>query len=70
MRIVIEQDGVKREISGPFAMCLSAEDLDALLRLLHDTHLRWSREGTAYGWFDVYKLTARDTNTPAMKWSD
>lgn len=52
MKVIIEQDGVKRQIEGPFWMCVSNRDaqhiIDALQKLLN--------EGIAYGWLPITEL--------------
>lgn len=63
MKIVIGKDGVKREITGPFNICGSKKDLDALVKCIQDTGV------PVYGWVRIVDSEPCIPNTPPLKWT-
>jgi hypothetical protein len=70
MKLLISKDFIKREIEGPFAMCCSADDLDALIRELQ--RQRRAMGDSTYGWFPVDPSHPSDcaSNTRPLKWTE
>ena len=71
MRFVIEAQGVKRELLGPFNVCASKPDFEALRDQL-DLMLR---DDFGYGWFTIWPKpqAARrdpDKGSPPIGWSE
>jgi hypothetical protein len=66
MKIIIEYDGVKREIEGPFNICGSAADLRSL-----SEQLRGFDPDASYGWMSIRTTEASITpNQPPIGWHD
>jgi len=74
MRILIEQNGVKREIVGPFAICMGREDAENLVSCVREQLNRHCGDDPehrfSYGWIDIVdKHRAEPTgNLPPMPW--
>lgn len=49
MKLILHRDGVKREIEAPFHICLSSDDLDALIAALQGVRRRWTEACVSYG---------------------
>ena len=72
MKLVISQDGVKRELHTPFVMFASTDDLQRLGRHLIGLAEAMRSEGISYGTVSVYpdvKLGG-PSDTPPRKWND
>lgn len=68
MKIVISQQGVKREIEGPFEMCiLDRKSLEALFLILHS---KFNDENWHGGWFVVHEKVDTACNTPPRPWKE
>ena len=66
MKIVIMSEGVKREISGAFDVCMSRADMEALCQQL-DVQLK--KEDWTLGWLTIWPRPVRDINgTPPLNW--
>lgn len=65
MKLVLDKDGVKREIEGPFKICGSEADMKVLAKCLG---LRG--EKFTYGWLDIAELADSTVNTPPRKWTE
>jgi hypothetical protein len=65
MKLLLEKDGVKRSIDGPFRLCCSKADALVLVEEL----LRFAESGAVYGWFDVVERTRSVPNNPPIPWS-
>jgi hypothetical protein len=66
-KLVIEFDGVKREITIPFRICGGAEDLRQLQRALSAVLDR--DQPLYYGWVDVTRLPPESKpNTSPISW--
>ena len=68
MKIIIEFNGIKREIDGPFSICMSSKDVQSLkdaIRPLCD-----GSDGMTYGWVDVHEILPRKSNVPPKPWTD
>ncbi len=68
MKIVISQQGVKRELIGPYDICLSRQDLETLLDRLNETY----QENFAYGWIGIYERPRVEVvpNTTPLPWKE
>ena len=70
MKLVLEAEGVKRELVGPFNIAISRADLDALRTQLERIDAEWKRTGCCYGWATVYpKATGPGPNIVPLSWS-
>jgi hypothetical protein len=64
MKIIINQDGIKRSLEGPFEICLSKDDLQTLLSCL-----RHHEDSHVYGWIVIQDNTVRSTpNSDPIPW--
>jgi hypothetical protein len=64
MKLVIEKDGVKREIDGPFRLCVSRLDADILIAQLR-------HEPQTYGWVTIHpEVLNGEPNSPPRKWAE
>lgn len=70
MKLVISYDGVKREISGDFAICANAESLRTLAKAIED---KLEPFPNFYGWMEVrepLKPLEITSNQEPLSWSD
>ena len=66
MKFIIEYDGIKRTIDGPFRVCASREDILGFIRCLSDFS-----DSSSYGWVDVVSFPPpRVPNTEAITWRE
>ena len=73
MKLIISQGGVKRELRGAFAMCLSQEDLTLLITLLQAQEGAWKETGGSYGWIRIdpsHPDQDSRPNTKPLAWTD
>jgi hypothetical protein len=72
MRLIISQSGVKREITGAFALCCSADDLDHLSQLLKSARASLTANGGNYGWVRIDPNHPDDgpSNTKPLLWTE
>jgi hypothetical protein len=64
MRLILEKDGVKREIRAPFRLCLSREDANVLIAQLMD-------KPTNYGWVTIHgEVLVGDPDTTPRRWTE
>lgn len=71
MKIVIEAEGVKREIRAPLGMCMSQEDAWRLVDILHQHFGTRDVPGSSpYGWVEVHPRIEQVPNTPPLPWKD
>ena len=65
MKLIISQDGIKREIEGSFDICLSKDDATSLVRKLQAFE-------PAYGWLKIFSdfKDHGGENTRPLKWKD
>lgn len=77
MIMIIDKDGIKREVKAPFALCMSRDDLEAFilelkerLAVMHDTSD--GSLGASYGWFrvDTSHPSTSPNNTVPLAWTD
>jgi len=68
MNIIIAQLGIKREIHGPFAICINQD----MLRLLKSTLSEIDEEQWAYGWITVAEKPIVDipSNCAPSPWKE
>lgn len=66
MKVVIDYDGVKREISGPFQICIGPDEAEALRQAI----LEFLDRGGTFGWVTVYVRPPSTTNTAPIGWKD
>lgn len=65
MRLIIEAEGVKRELNGPFRLCAGANDL----RALRDQLDRIISEPFTYGWNTIWPAPQdAGPDTPPQTW--
>ncbi len=63
MKIAIDHNGIKREIDGPFSICVSGADLARIYRKLRKAH----KKGHFYGWIRIKDNGKMDSGTPNTK---
>ena len=70
IKIVLSKDGVKREITTPFGICIHRDDLGRLIRALQDIRDRMEGAGAIYGWDRVVVGHPDDSlpNTSPRPW--
>ena len=51
LSLVINQDGVKRKLEGPFAICVGRDSLLTLRSRLNEIDM----DSFAYGWITIYE---------------
>jgi hypothetical protein len=77
MKMIIDKDGIKRELEAPFSMCMSRDDLDAFicelrerLAVMRDTSDESS--GSVHGWFrvDPSHPSSAPSSTKPLAWTD
>lgn len=69
MKITIAKDGVKRSIAGPFDVCLSREDAEAIVESLQR---RLAESGWSYGWHRIRgkePMVGGPPDTPPEPWA-
>lgn len=65
MKIVIDAQGVKREIEGPYSICASAPDL----RRLRDAIAGFLvREDQVYGWVEIVEKPVHAPDSKPKPW--
>ncbi len=72
VKLIISKDGVKREITTPFAMVIGTQDLDYLIRHLKALHAGCVDAGTTYGWVKVdpgHPDADGPSNSPPLPWT-
>lgn len=63
MKVIIEHDGVKRVIDGPFQMGLSVEDAKNIIRCLE--------ENAGQGWVNIVDMPPKkDANKEPIRWKE
>lgn len=66
MKLVIEQDGIKRALEGPFEVCLSKQDAQAIIRCLREA----ADSQAFYGWVLIHDCNVkRCSDTAPIPWS-
>ena len=68
-RIVLDKDGVQRELTLPFSIWIKKEDMDHMARRIYETLHLWSAHGVEEGWFDVYAIDRGRTVASPIGWS-
>lgn len=71
MNIVIAAQGIKRELDGPFEVCLRRKDMERIHSILADK-LRTDdgRSEFYFGWVRIDDAVDSPSNTPPRKWSE
>jgi len=64
MKIIIEHDGVKREIKGLFRVCLGENDLKTMIQCLSQKH----EEKKSYGWIDICERPIPGLDLRPLSW--
>jgi hypothetical protein len=67
MKVIINHNGVPREIEGPFDICIGKEDLDQIYRILKKKR----KKGWHFGWINISdprERTESSPNTKPLKW--
>lgn len=72
MKLIISQDGVKRELCTPFKLCMAPDDMARLGRHLIGLSAAMKEEGTSYGTVNVYPdcSLGGPANTPPRNWTE
>lgn len=71
MKLVLEAEGVKRELAGPFNIAMSRADLDTLRTQLDRVAAEWDAGGCRYGWAAIYpKAQGPGPNSTPRRWSE
>jgi len=67
-RIIIAKDGIKRELTFPFEICLSK----AAAHWLRDQLKQMDHDEGCYGWITISSRCGSQglANTPPLKWTD
>jgi len=65
MKIIIEQDGVKRVLEGSFLLCISRADAKHLRHQL----LQCTSEEHNYGWVGIAARASGVPDTQPMPWA-
>ncbi len=64
MKVVIEQGEIKREITGPFRMCISRDNARSLVRCIGPM-----AESGCYGWIDIVDVpVVSSIEGPPLPW--
>ncbi len=68
MRILINREGVKREINGAFSICGTKEDIEILNYFISE----WLLENHAYGWCDIHSsiIKVKANESPYDWWQE
>jgi hypothetical protein len=77
MKMIIDKDGIKRELESPFSLCMSRDDLDAFICELRERLVVMSDTsdgslGSSYGWFrvDTSHPASAPSSTMPLAWTD
>jgi hypothetical protein len=70
MNLVIQKDGIKRELAGEFGICTSRDDLKSLCDQLNAALQLWEANGFAYGWLEIRREMDIAANTKPIGWGD
>lgn len=64
MRIIIEKDGIKRELETPFNICGNREDLERIHKEIQKSGMK------TYGWIRIPKLDIEPSvpDTSPLPW--
>lgn len=68
MKLILERDGIKREIESPFVLCISSKDAKRLIELLQTELDR----GLTHAWVtihDIPKVESVPSQAP-RPWND
>lgn len=68
MKLIIEFNGVKREIDGDFAVCGSGRDLQLLMCALRERVGNGNEPQFSYGWIEVREPLPRVANLKPIPW--
>jgi hypothetical protein len=64
MKAIIEYEGVKRQIDGPFSICIGRGNLETLIQCLSE-----KQEGDLrYGWIEITERPERTPDSPPIGW--
>ena len=66
--ILIDKDGVQREISLPFSMWMTRDDVDHLARRIYETLQLWNTYNVEEGWLDIYAIDRGRTKSGPISW--
>lgn len=70
-KIIINKDGVSRELETPFAICLSSKDVFQLIEELKSVAATMSASGSPYGWHRIdTSHPASGPGGPPRKWTE
>jgi hypothetical protein len=66
MKVIITHNTTKREIVGPFNMCMTANDALTIAEKLQE----FAESGAVYGWIEISDKQMNLANTPPRKWDE
>lgn len=69
MKLIIEKDGVKRELEAPFNLCIASDTIRDLQDQLSLILIDQERKGSGYGWVTIYPKTRTISNTKPIPWT-
>ena len=67
--ILIDKDGVQREIDLPFSMWVTREDVDHIARRIYETLQLWNTYNVEEGWLDLYAIDRGRVKSAPIGWS-
>ena len=71
MKIIIDHDGVKRQIEGVFGVCGNGNDLKRLAYLIEQRLRDTPDEGrNFFGWIEIFDSVPMTANTTPGPWKD
>lgn len=66
-KVVIEYDGVKRDLAVPFQMCVGRETLELIASAIN-TRLQEMEPPHTYGWLEVVERPISTPNDAPIAW--
>ncbi len=67
--ILVEKEGVQRELELPFSIWITKDDLDHMARRIYEAMELWDKYNIEEGWLDVYEIDRGRTKTPPVSWA-
>ncbi len=67
--ILLDKDGIQREISLPFSIWVTREDMDHMARRIYESLELWNKYNIDGGWLDVYEIERGRMNARPVNWA-
>ncbi len=67
--ILLDKDGIQREISLPFSIWITREDMDHMARRIYESLEMWNKYNVDGGWLDVYEIERGRMNARPVNWA-